>query len=68
MLAFLGFKCPAPYKLYTDSQASLSIAINLFKIGKIRHIAIRYHLVRCLVAIGLLASGRGQLPNVVPLF
>jgi hypothetical protein len=54
MLAFLGFKCPAPYKLYTDSQASLSIATNLFKMGKIRHIAIRYHLVRCMVARGLL--------------
>jgi hypothetical protein len=45
----VGFRCPHPYKLYTDSQASLSIASNASKMGKIRHIAIRYHLVRSLV-------------------
>jgi hypothetical protein len=26
MFRFLGFLCPKPYKLYTDSQASLAIA------------------------------------------
>jgi hypothetical protein len=49
MLAFLGFKFPRPHRLYTDSQANLCIATNS-KMVKIRHIAICYHLVRCLVA------------------
>jgi hypothetical protein len=52
MTHFLGFRCPKPYKLYTDSQASLSIASNANKMGQIRHIAIRYHLVRSLVING----------------
>jgi hypothetical protein len=54
MTQFLGFRCPPPYKLYTDSQASLSIASNASKMGKIRHIAIRYHLVRSLVIGGVI--------------
>ncbi len=54
MIQFLGFRCPSPYKLYTDSQASLSIASKTYKMGKIRHIAIRYHLVRSLVTNGVI--------------
>jgi hypothetical protein len=49
-IRFLGFTCPKPYRLYTDSQSSLSIATNAYKMGKIRHIAIRYHFVRCMVS------------------
>ena len=41
-----------PYPVYTDSQASLSIASNRQRMGKIRHIQIRYHLVRCMVING----------------
>jgi hypothetical protein len=52
MFRFFGFLCPEPYPLYTDSQASRSIATNSNKMGKIRHIAIRYHLVRAMVAGG----------------
>jgi hypothetical protein len=48
-IRFLGFRCPTPYRLYTDSQASLSIASNAHRMGKIRHIQIRYHLVRAMV-------------------
>jgi hypothetical protein len=51
-IRFLGFTCPKPYRLYTDSQASLSIATNAYRMGKIRHIAIRYHFVRCMVSDG----------------
>ena len=51
-IRFLGFTCPKPYRLYTDSQASLSIANNQHSMGKIRHIQIRYHLVRGMVANG----------------
>jgi hypothetical protein len=52
MFRFLGFLCPKPYRLYTDSQASMSIASNTWKMGKIRHIQIRYHLVRGMVLAG----------------
>ncbi len=52
MFRFLGFQCPKPYKLYTDSQASLAIASNPFRMGQIRHVAIRYHLVRRMVLNG----------------
>jgi hypothetical protein len=51
-IRFLGFRCPKPYKLYTDSQASLAIASNAHRMGKIRHIQIRYHLVRAMVTAG----------------
>jgi hypothetical protein len=49
---FLGFVCPKPYVVYTDSQASQTISMNDQRMGKIRHIAIRYHLVRCLATNG----------------
>jgi hypothetical protein len=52
MFRFLGFLCPKPYPVYTDSQASLSIASNRQRMGKIRHIQIRYHLVRGMVING----------------
>jgi hypothetical protein len=52
MFRFLGFLCPKPYPVYTDSQASLSIASNHQRMGKIRHIQIRYHLVRGMVLNG----------------
>ena len=52
MCQFLGFTCPKPYPVYTDSQASLAIASNSIKLGNVRHIAIRYHLVRAMVASG----------------
>jgi hypothetical protein len=52
MFRFLGFLCARPYPLYTDSQASQSIASNTWKMGQIRHIQIRYHLVRGMVIAG----------------
>jgi hypothetical protein len=52
MMHFLDFTCPKPYTLYTDSQACLQIATNASKLGMVRHVAIRYHLVRCLVLSG----------------
>ena len=52
MFRFFGFLCKKPYPLYTDSQAALSIAANANKMGKIRHIAIRYHLVRLMALNG----------------
>ena len=52
MLQFLQFTYPKPYTVYTDSQACLQIANTSSKLGKVRHIEIRYHLVRCLVVSG----------------
>jgi hypothetical protein len=52
MISFLGFTCPKPYVMYTDSTACLSIASNSLRLGNVRHLAIRYHLVRCYVTIG----------------
>jgi hypothetical protein len=52
MIAFLGFSCPKPYRLYTDSLACLHIATNPSKLGNVRHLQIRYHLVRCHVCLG----------------
>jgi hypothetical protein len=52
MVQFLLFTCPKPYTMYTDSQACLHIANAASKLGKVRHIEIRYHLVRCLIVAG----------------
>ena len=52
IVGFLGFACPKPYVLYTDSTACLSIASNSQRLGNVRHLAIRYNLVRCYVTIG----------------
>jgi hypothetical protein len=35
--------------MYTDSQALLKIATTASKMGMVRHLEIRYHLVRCIV-------------------
>jgi hypothetical protein len=46
MVQFLGFTCPHPYTMYTDSQACLKIATIASKLEMVRHLEIRYHLVR----------------------
>jgi hypothetical protein len=52
MLGFLGFSCPKPYPLYTDSKACYHIASNPDRLGNVRHLQIRYHMVRCYVCLG----------------
>ena len=52
MVQFLDFSCAGPYKMYTDSQACLKIATNSAKLGMVRHLEIRYHLVRCMIMSG----------------
>jgi hypothetical protein len=52
MLSFLGFSCTKPYRMYTDSMACLHIATNPSKLGNVRHLQIRFHLVRCYVTLG----------------
>jgi hypothetical protein len=51
----LDFTCPSPYKMYTDSQACLKIATTASKLSMVRHLEIRYHLVRCIVLSGDIA-------------
>jgi hypothetical protein len=38
--------------MYTDSEACLKIATSNTTLGKVRHLEIRYHLVRCIVISG----------------
>ena len=52
MLAFLNIRCEKPYTMYTDSMACKHIADNKSRMGKVRHLAIRTHLVRCHVSMG----------------
>ncbi len=52
IIGFLGFSCRKPYLMYTDSTACLSIATNAQSLGNVRHLAIRFNLVRCYVTIG----------------
>ncbi len=52
MLGFLGFSSPKPYPLYTDSMACYHIASNPSRLGNVRHLQIRYHMVRCYVCLG----------------
>ncbi len=52
MVQFLGFTCPRPYTMYTDSQACLKIATPNTTLGKVRHLEIRYHLVRRIILSG----------------
>jgi hypothetical protein len=52
IIGFLGFSCTKPYLMYTDSTACLSIASNGHTLGNVRHLAIRYNLVRCYISIG----------------
>jgi hypothetical protein len=52
LIGFLGFSCPKPYVMYTDSTACLSIATNALRLGNVRHLAVRYNLVRCYVTLG----------------
>ncbi len=52
IMGFFGFSCPKPYRFYTDSKACLHIATNVTRLGNVRHLQIRYHLVRCCVMLG----------------
>jgi hypothetical protein len=52
MVGFLGFTFPKPYRQYIDSMACFHIATNPAKLGNVRHLQIRYHLVHCYVTLG----------------
>ena len=52
LIGFMWFSCKRPYTMFTDSTACLHIATNATRLGNVRHISIRYHLVRCYVTLG----------------
>jgi hypothetical protein len=52
MLELLEIHCEKPYRMYTDSMACKQIACNNSRLGKVRHLAIRTHLVRCHISLG----------------
>jgi len=52
MLEFLEVHCEKPYRMYTDSMACQHIACNKSRLGKVRHLAIRTHLIRCHISLG----------------
>ncbi len=45
MLEFLEVHCEKPYRMYTDSMACQHIACKNSRSGKVRHLAIRTHLI-----------------------
>ncbi len=52
MLEFLEIHCEKLYRMYTDSMACKHIASNNSRLGKVGHLAIRTHLVRCHISLG----------------
>jgi hypothetical protein len=52
MLEFLEVHCEKPYRMYTDSMACQHIACSKSRLGKVRHLAIRTHLIRCHISLG----------------
>jgi hypothetical protein len=41
-----------PYTMYTDSTAAKLLACNPNKLGRVRHLGIRHHLVKCYIQVG----------------
>ena len=52
MISFLDINCSRPYPVYTDSQACKFIGDNTTKLGRVRHLDIRTHMVRCYISLG----------------
>ena len=51
-LKFFHIQCPTPHKMYTDSTGGKLLAANPNKLGRVRHLNIRHHLVKCYIQIG----------------
>ena len=47
MTSFLDVYCARPCPVYTDSQACKFIGDNTTKLGRVIHLSIRTHMVRC---------------------
>ena len=51
-LRFYHISPPKPYKMYTDSSGGKLLAANPNKLGRVRHLNIRHHMVKCYIQIG----------------
>ena len=48
-LKFFHIQSVKPYDMYTDSTASKLLACNPNRLGRVRHLAFRNHLVKCYI-------------------
>jgi len=51
-LKFFHRQPPTPHKMYTDSTGGKLLACNPNKMGRVRHLNIKHHLVKCYIQIG----------------
>ena len=51
-LRFFYIQAPKPYRMYTDSTGGKLLACNPNKMGRVRHLNIKHHLVKCYIQIG----------------
>jgi len=51
-LKFFHVQPPKPYSMYTDSSGGKLLAANPNKLGRVRHLCIRHHMVKCYIQIG----------------
>jgi len=49
---FFHIQPPKPYKMYTDSTGGKTLACNPNKLGRVRHLNIRNHMIKCYIQIG----------------
>jgi hypothetical protein len=52
MTSFLDVVFVRPHPVYTDSQACKFIGDNSTKLGRVRHLDMRTHVVRCYISLG----------------
>jgi hypothetical protein len=52
VISFLDIHCIRPYPVYTDSQACKFIGDNSTELGRVRHLDVRTHMVRCYISLG----------------
>jgi len=51
-LKFFHIQPPKPHRMYTDSTGGQILANNPNKLGRVRHLNIRNHMVKCYIQIG----------------
>jgi len=51
-LRFFYIQAPKPYRMCTDSTGGKLLACNPNKMGRVRHLNIKHHLVKCYIQIG----------------
>ena len=49
---FFHIQPPKPYRMYTDSTGGKTLSCNPNKLGRVRHLNIRQHMIKCYIQIG----------------